>query len=373
MSSRGALSTSGCLQRITASVTTDQGSRNGLEQELAQAFAKAHEAGIQEPLVVGAIPFNSNEPSALLVPENSQWFPAEVAREQAQQGHVETTQQPQLKEVPDQQQFISMVDAARTAMNNGEAEKVVLSRLLEARLEQPLDHRALLKRLIQQNKTGYQFDCPVSAGRRLVGSSPELLLRKQGLSFTSQPLAGSARRHPDDSPRDEQTAATLLKSTKDLYEHQVVTRSMQEVLAPYCSELNVPASPELINTPTLWHLATTITGKSSHNALSLASLLHPTPALSGFPHASAINLINALEPFERDFFGGIVGWCNEQGDGEWAIVIRSAELGEQHMRLFAGAGIVPASDPLSEWQETGTKLTTMLRALGIGSASTETA
>jgi isochorismate synthase len=73
--------------------------------------------------------------------------------------------------------------------------------------------------------------------------------------------------------------------------------------------------------------------------MSLACLLHPTPALSGFPHQAAKRLIAELEPFDRQLFGGIVGWCDDEGNGEWVVTIRCARLHQRTLRLFAGAGL----------------------------------
>ncbi len=196
--------------------------------------------------------------------------------------------------------------------------------------------------------------------------SPELLLRKDGERFSSIPLAGSARRQPDEV-LDREAGNRLLASEKDRHEHELVTQAMKEVLRERSSELHVPSSPQLITTPTLWHLATPFEGKanSQENALTLACLLHPTPALSGFPHQAATQVIAELEPFDRELFGGIVGWCDSEGNGEWVVTIRCAKLRENQVRLFAGAGIVPASSPLGEWRETGVKLSTMLNVFGL--------
>mgnify|MGYP005948285171 FL=1 len=79
----------------------------------------------------------------------------------------------------------------------------------------------------------------------------------------------------------------------------------------------------------------------------------------------AKELIAELEPFDRELFGGIVGWCDDEGNGEWVVTIRCARLQQRTLRLFAGAGIVPASSPLGEWRETGVKLTTMLNVFGL--------
>ncbi len=90
----------------------------------------------------------------------------------------------------------------------------------------------------------------------------------------------------------------------------------------------MPDARQLITTPTLWHLATPVEGEAreNENALTLACLLHPTPALSGFPHQAAKQLIAELEPFDRELFGGIVGWCDSEGNGEWVVTIRCAHV-----------------------------------------------
>jgi isochorismate synthase len=132
--------------------------------------------------------------------------------------------------------------------------------------------------------------------------------------------------------------------------------------------LDIPSSPELLSTATLWHLSTPINGEvqdAQENALSLACLLHPTPALCGTPTLVARDLIEQLEPFDRGLFGGIVGWCDDRGNGEWVVTIRCGTVSDDRVRLFAGAGIVPDSSPESEWRETGVKLNTMLRAFGL--------
>ena len=71
-----------------------------------------------------------------------------------------------------------------------------------------------------------------------------------------------------------------------------------------------------------------------------------------FPADPARSLIREIEPFDRGFFTGMVGWCDGKGDGEWAVTIRCAEIAERTLRLFAGAGIVTGSLPESELAET---------------------
>lgn len=118
----------------------------------------------------------------------------------------------------------------------------------------------------------------------------------------------------------------------------------------------------------MWHLSTRVVGElkdSSTSSLQLATALHPTPAICGTPTDLARASIRALEPFDREFYTGMVGWMDAAGDGEWVVTIRCAEVEGRLLRLFAGAGIVPESIPDEELAETSAKFQTMLRAMGM--------
>ncbi|MGK5631816.1 chorismate-binding protein, partial [Streptomyces sp. URMC 123] len=88
------------------------------------------------------------------------------------------------------------------------------------------------------------------------------------------------------------------------------------------------------------------------------------PAVCGTPTAHARRVIAELEPFDRGFFTGVVGWQDDRGDGEWVVTIRCAEAEERGLRLYAGAGVVAASSPAAETAETGAKFRTFLHAVG---------
>ncbi|MBD4899399.1 isochorismate synthase, partial [Xanthomonas citri pv. citri] len=90
-------------------------------------------------------------------------------------------------------------------------------------------------------------------------------------------------------------------------------------LRPFCRTLEVPEKPSLIKTETMWHLSSVIKGELSDpsvTALELAAALHPTPAVCGTPTDLAREAILSIEPFDRGFFTGMVGWCDDAGDGE---------------------------------------------------------
>lgn len=362
------LITDGCFQRLTLPISGVNPQLSASAESLETAFRHARAAGISHPVVVGAIPFDTRQPSELYIPESYQFFDRQQLAAVATAPLAPPAEQAlYVRQVPEKAVFTSMVARAVETMKRGELDKVVLSRLLNIHSPESMDLQALMSQIVQQNPDNYHFHVPLSSGATLLGASPELLLRKQADHFYSCPLAGSAKR-ASDPQLDQQSGQALMNSAKDRHEHRLVTDAMRDTLQPVSETLSVPEVPELVTTGTLWHLATSIRGtlKNSHeSALSLATLLHPTPALSGFPHSQALALIRQLEPFDRHLFGGMVGWCDDQGNGEWAVTIRCATVDNQDITLFAGAGIVPASNPESEWLETGVKLTTMLKAFGL--------
>ncbi|HCT5820255.1 TPA: isochorismate synthase EntC [Citrobacter sedlakii] len=367
MSPYRSFTTSGCFARFNEPAVNGDSPDSPFQQKLHNLFADAKAQGIANPIMVGAIPFDTRQPSALFIPDAWEIF----SRQEKQQasryftGH-QSLNVTERRAIPEQDTFESMVARAAALTATPDVDKVVLSRLIDITADAEIDSGALLERLVAQNPVSYNFHVPLEDGGVLLGASPELLLRKEGERFSSLPLAGSARRQPDDV-LDREAGNRLLASEKDRHEHDLVTQAMKTVLRDRSSELHLPSSPQLITTPTLWHLGTPFEGKANagENALTLACLLHPTPALSGFPHQAAIKLIAELEPFDRDLFGGIVGWCDADGNGEWVVTIRCAKLHKNKVRLFAGAGIVPASSPVGEWRETGVKLSTMLNVFGL--------
>lgn len=341
MSPYRSFTTRGCFARLDTPAA-DGAQRHGTFQTaLRDAFDAACKHGIARPIVAGAIPFDTCKPSALFIPESHSDFPRSEAILPERDGTAPRVASREA--IPEQDVFMAMVARAAALTDTPQVNKIVLSRLIDITTEAPPDSLALLARLVAQNPASFNFHVPLPDGGTLLGASPELLLRKDGNTFSSLPLAGSARRHAD-AAQDKAAGQALLCSAKDRHEHELVTRAMRDVLVPRSQRLAMPGAPELITTPTLWHLATPVEGETrfaDDNALSLACLLHPTPALSGFPHEAAKAYIAELEPFDRELFGGIVGWCDAEGNGEWVVTIRCARLLQNQVRLFAGQALCP--------------------------------
>lgn len=318
-------------------------------------------------LVAGALPFDPRLPAALVVPERF---------ERSAPGPVAAVTLPALRvvaELPAPDEHIARV--AKLVEQLGDpgnplrkvvAARSVLAETGGARLE-PHDVAARL-RARHPNAHVFVADLGVAGrpGETLVGASPEVLVARRGDTVTLRPLAGTLPRLPDPDA-DAAQARALRDSAKNLAEHAFVVDWIRARLTPVCRTLRVPDRPELVRTEEVWHLATPITGVLADpgvTALDLAVLLHPTPAVCGTPTAAALDAIAGTEE-DRGFYGGAVGWCAADGDGEWIVAIRSAELapGGAGLRAYAGGGIVAASDPRAELDETTAKLRTLLGAL----------
>ncbi len=273
----------------------------------------------------------------------------------------------QLTPVPSPWAYKEAVRTATQEIRTGELRKVVLARQIRVEAGRVLDPLLLAARLRAVDPDAYTFVAPTSLGI-MVGASPELLVSKHGAEIRSNPLAGSAPRSGDPD-EDRANAAALSDSDKDREEHAIVVEAVAEMLGAFCEELHWDPEPVLLPTANVWHLSTRFHGvlrDAATDVLQLVAALHPTPAVGGWPREAALDAIQRLEPFERGSYAGPVGWMDAEGDGEWAIALRCAELEGDRATLFAGAGIVADSDPEAELDETERKFRAFLDSLRWG-------
>ncbi|MGH3933599.1 MAG: isochorismate synthase [Pseudonocardiaceae bacterium] len=245
-------------------------------------------------------------------------------------------------------------------MRDGSAPaKVVLAHDLLAVADEPLDPRFLLHGLAARYPSCWTF-----AVDQLVGATPELLLRRRGTEVLSRVLAGTT--WPHDSAGAEALAVELLGSAKDRDEHRYAVDSLAEALRPFCTGLDVPTAPSVLQLRNVLHLATEVRGvlhPAGPPLLTLADALHPTAAVGGTPTPAAVSAISELEAMDRGRYAGPVGWVDAAGDGELGIALRCAQVAGRFARLFAGCGIVAGSDPDSEVAEAAAKLVPIRDAL----------
>jgi menaquinone-specific isochorismate synthase len=251
---------------------------------------------------------------------------------------------------------------AVSRVSNTSVEKVVLARDLIATADSDIDPRPILNKLAAEYPTTWTF-----AVDGLVGATPELLLRLSRGMVTSRVLAGTISKTGQDE-KDLALAASLARSSKDLEEHEYAVRSVADALDPFCSSTNVPDSPYVLHLANVMHLATDVTGaliesKQHVDAFSLLQALHPSAAVCGTPRNIAFDVIDEIEGMNRGRYAGPVGWIDASGDGELGIALRSGQITDRSIRIFAGCGIVAASTPEKELEESAAKMIPMRSAL----------
>ena len=253
-----------------------------------------------------------------------------------------------------------VVGAARDRIRNHELDKAVMAREMVLTTDRPISAPAVVARL-----HGVFPSAALFLVDGFVGASPELLVSRHGDIVRAHPLAGTAPRSTDPAI-DQRRLGELLASDKDRWEHRITIDWLLDTLLPFCSYVDAEPEPSIVTLANVHHLGTRVEGRLSRPAasvLELVAALHPTPAVGGSPRKEALALIAELEQATRNRYAGPTGWVDGDGNGEFAVAIRSAELDGTGATFFAGVGVVADSDPQSELEETRAKLKAMLGAL----------
>ena len=251
------------------------------------------------------------------------------------------------------------VKQAADAIDAGELAKVVVAREVEA--VGSIGPAVVLARLA----TRFESCAVFGFGRGpscFVGASPEVLVELDGDLVTTYAVAGTASRGATPA-EDAANVEQLASDPKEQAEHRYVVDYLRTRLALAGVELDPTGETEVRTLPGIHHLSTTVTGRIAPQpgmALRLVGALHPTPAVGGTPSTFAQRWIAEHEGLDRGWYAGPVGWIDHRGCGSFYVALRSALVGPDGLRLFAGAGIVAGSDPEQELVETDIKLAAVL-------------
>lgn len=366
VSKRRSVIATGVAATVVPRAWTGKEVAKSVEEVMNASIEGAEEA---PEIIVGAIPFDAHRPGFLYRPRH-----AVVGKLSPQNlAGVSTNLLGVSEQWPDPAGYCEMVDQAIQVILSGDMEKVVLGRCVNVEVSSVPSPGQVFGHLREENPGAHVFRLDFDGGMGgffeepgvLLGASPELMLSCSDSRVCTFPLAGTAPRNAD-PVRDAEAAQALLRSHKDLIEHAHVSRAVAEVFRRHVDEIELPSEPQLVATPVVWHLGTPIEGvlRKGCSSMELLYELHPTPAVCGWPTAPAHDFIMRHENFDRGLFSGLIGWIDSSGDCEWALVLRAGVLRANHVIVFAGAGIVSVSDPVSELRETATKMMTFIRALG---------
>jgi anthranilate synthase component 1 len=266
--------------------------------------------------------------------------------------------------------FEAAVRRVREYIRAGDAYQVVVSQRLEAPMEgDPFLAYRVLRTL---NPSPYLYFLELG-DVRLIGSSPELLVRVEDGAVTVRPIAGTRPRGASPA-EDEALADELLADEKERSEHLMLLdlgrNDVSAVARP--GTVRVPDFMVIEKYSHVIHMVSEVAGRleEGRSALDAFRSCFPAGTLSGAPKVRAMEIIDELEPTRRGPYGGAAGYVSFGAESlDMAIAIRTILQAEGRAYVQAGAGIVHDSVPEREWEETLAKARALLRTLALGRPS----
>lgn len=257
------------------------------------------------------------------------------------------------------------VNRALAGFDEERLEKTVLARRATLKFEDDLDPALLAQKLKVATPDCFHFYFEPEEGTAFVGASPERLFRREGKTVLSEAVAGTRPRGASELD-DQDLREELLNSEKDRSEHEYVRISIREALAPLCNDLEVEDHASEMKLTRRRHMVSGVRGTLQEGVsdAEVLAALHPTPAVGGHPREEAMDEIRDLEPFDRGWYAGPVGWIGADSS-EFAVGIRSGLVSGRELSLFSGAGIVAGSTAENEWAEIEQKIGDFTRILGL--------
>jgi isochorismate synthase len=262
------------------------------------------------------------------------------------------------------------------AINNGDFEKVVLSRYVDVPNIKS-DFLLTFKRLLHIYNSAFVYCWYHPKVGMWLGASPETLLQIEGNEFSTMALAGT---------QQYEGIMDVRWNEKECNEQQIVTDFISENIDKITSTLEI-SEPETIRAGNVLHLKSDIKGRLSEHENKLQKLinaLHPTPAVCGFPKIEAMQFILDNEDYNREFYAGFLGELNREVKvqprtgklnienrafaynkraSHLFVNLRCVQMSENNLKIYVGGGITKDSIPEKEWEETIAKMHTIKSVL----------
>jgi anthranilate synthase component 1 len=261
--------------------------------------------------------------------------------------------------------YQAMVRRAQEHIAAGDAFQIVLSQRLTGETSVPPFQIYRSLRILNPSPYLYYLDFGDS---QVIGSSPELLVSKDGDTVAVNPIAGT-RPRGEDAARDQALVEELLADEKERAEHVMLVDLGRNDLGRVCETGTVATSSFMIveKYSHVMHIVSRVEGRlrDGLDAYDLLRATFPAGTVSGAPKIRAMQLITDIEGRRRGAYAGAVGYFGAHGDMDLCIGIRTLFMQDGRYHLQAGAGIVADSDPASEYQETLNKIRALAGAVAI--------
>jgi anthranilate synthase component 1 len=259
--------------------------------------------------------------------------------------------------------YEGIVKRAKEYIRAGDIIQVVLSQRFETKCnEDPFDIYRILRII---NPSPYMYYLKLG-GVKIIGSSPEVMVRLENGIATLRPIAGTRRRGMNEE-EDRKLAEELLASKKERAEHIMLVDLGRNDLGRVCDFGSVKVTEEMVieKYSHVMHIVSNVTGKLKRgkDAVDLVEATFPAGTVSGAPKVRAMEIVDELENRKRGLYAGSVGYFSFSGDLDSGIAIRTILIKGNRAYVQAGAGIVADSIPAKEYQETINKARALLAAV----------
>ncbi len=270
-----------------------------------------------------------------------------------------------LKSNFNKERFMQAVEKAKNHIVNGDIFQIVLSQKFTGVYDKDPFH--IYRALRTLNPSPYMFFINFSR-LKIIGASPEPLLKIKGKKVFTYPIAGTRKRGLN-KKEDKNLARELLNDEKEKAEHNMLVDLARNDLGRVCKFGTVKVAKYMYveKYSHVMHLVSRVEGvldksKTIYDAFKSA---FPAGTLTGAPKIRAMQIIGELEPERRGPYGGVIGYFGYNGDLDTCITIRTAMVNGKNVSIQTGAGIVYDSVAQNEWEETINKASALLQAISL--------
>lgn len=250
--------------------------------------------------------------------------------------------------------YLSAVAKTIEAIRNDRFEKAVLSRI-KLVPHDGIDLFEIFDTLKYSHPKAFVFLYHTPELGTWCGATPEILLQKYKGEIRTMALAGTQR-------INEIELEQVTWGQKEIHEQKViedfVVNALQQMKVTYKKK-----GPETTKAGEVYHILSTFYLEQIPDIFSVASALHPGPAICGVPQEVAFNWIVENEKHTREQYCGFIGPLSKNGDCHLFINLRSMKVFKDHFALYLGGGITVGSEPHKEWEETNHKSRTLLSVI----------
>jgi len=256
----------------------------------------------------------------------------------------------------DHASFCAAVETCKEHIRAGDIFQVVLSQRFRVPVD-GVDCFDVYRAMRAINPSPYMYFLRF-AHARIAGASPETLVRVEDGLAEVRPIAGT-RPRGETPEQDLEIERELFADPKEVAEHVMLVDLGRNDLGRISEPGSVVVTERMVaeRYSHVMHITSNVRGRLSQgrDAIDVLRATFPAGTLSGAPKVRAMQIIDALEPERRGIYGGAVGYIGFEGTLDMAIAIRTVVEQGGEFRVQAGAGIVEASRPEAEYQETVNK------------------